>query len=80
MGFKQLKQLNLTLLAKQGWRLQSGRDSLVYWVIKVRNFPNSDFVHVGLDSNPSYTWRSIMVAQNVVRKGVRWRVGNGRSI
>lgn len=52
MGFKQLKQLNLTLLAKQGWRLQSGRDSLVYWVIKVRNFPNSDFVHVGLDSNP----------------------------
>lgn len=29
MGFKQLKQFNLALLAKQGWRLQLGRESLV---------------------------------------------------
>ena len=30
MGFRELKQFNLALLAKQGWLLQTKRDSLVY--------------------------------------------------
>ena len=30
MGFRQLKQFNLALLAKQGWKLQVMHDSLVY--------------------------------------------------
>ena len=34
MGFKQLKQFNLALLAKQGWRLQTDHNSLVYQVLK----------------------------------------------
>lgn len=29
IGFKQLKQFNLALLAKQGWRLQMGRNALI---------------------------------------------------
>ena len=77
VGFKQLKQFNLALLAKQRWRLQSGGDSLVYRVFKARYFPNSDFVHVGMGCNPSYAWRSIMATQDVVKKGIRWQVGNG---
>ena len=38
MGFKQLEPFNLALLAKQGWRLQIGKDSLVYRVFKVKYF------------------------------------------
>ena len=30
MGFKLLKHFNLAPLAKQGWRLQVGQNSLVY--------------------------------------------------
>lgn len=30
MGFTQLKQFNLAMLAKQGWRLQTRTDSLLY--------------------------------------------------
>lgn len=80
MGFKQLKQFNLTLLAKQGWRLQSGRDSQVYRVFKAKYFPNSDFVHARMGCNPSYAWRSNMATQDVVKKGIRWQVGNGCGI
>ena len=48
MGFKQLKPFNLAWLAKQGWRLQMGQNSLVYHVFKAKYFPNYDFV--------SFTW------------------------
>ena len=80
MGFKQLKQFNLALLAKQGWRLQSGRESLLHKVFKARYFPNCDFVHAGMGSSPSFAWRSLMAVQEVVKKGARWQVGNGQDI
>ena len=80
LGFKQLKQFNLALLAKQELRLQVGSDSLVYRVFKVRSFPNSDFVPASMGRNPSHVWRNILVAQEVVKKGIRWQVGNGNRI
>ena len=67
MGFKNLKLFNMALLAKQGWRLQMGHDSLVFKVLKVKYFSRGDFIHASLGHNPSYTWRSIMAAQNIVR-------------
>ena len=59
MGFKKLQQFNLALLAKQGWRLQSGQNSLMYKVLKAKHFPHCDFVEAQIGSNPSYTWHSI---------------------
>ena len=80
MGFKQLKQFNLALLAKQGWWLQMGGESLLYWVFKAKYFPNCDFIQAKLGSNPSYAWCSILAAQQIVEKGIRWQVGNGKKI
>jgi len=55
MGFKNLELFNLAFLAKQGWRLQMGQNSLVYKVLKAKYFPMSDFAYASLDNNPSYT-------------------------
>ena len=56
LSFKKLKEFNLALLAKQGWRLQQRHDSLVYQVLKSKYFPNCEFSQASLGSNPSYTW------------------------
>ena len=80
MGFKELKYFNLALLAKQGWWLQNGHNSLLYRVLKAKYFPNGDFLNAALGSNPSYTWRSILSIQSIVKQGVCWRVGNGKDI
>nr|XP_023926771.1 uncharacterized protein LOC112038196 [Quercus suber] len=80
MGFKKLKEFNMALLAKQGWRLQQGHDTLAYKVLKAKYFPTSDFSQAVLGNNPSFTWRSIMFAQPLVKYGIRWRVGNGEKI
>ena len=62
MGFKKLKPLNLALLAKQGWRLQTRDNFLVYQVFKAKYFPNYDFAHASMGKKTLYVWRSIMVA------------------
>ena len=80
LGFRDLKDVNLALLAKQGFRLQNNTDSLVYKVFKARYFTNGDFLIAELGNHPSFAWRSIMVAQNLVQHGHRWQVRNGSSI
>ena len=78
MDFRDLRLFNLALLAKQGWRLQTNSSSLFYRVSKY--FPSCDFVEASMGCQPSYAWRSIMAAQHLVQRGVRWQVGDGKMI
>ena len=76
MGFRDLKAFNLALLAKQGWRLQTCTNSLFYRVFQAKYFP----ISATLGTKPSYAWRSLFAAQQIVRKGSRWRIGNGAKV
>lgn len=79
LGFRELKQFNLAMLAKQGWRLVNNDNPLVTNMMKARYFPNGDFLNATLGENPSYMWRSILSAQEFVKQGCRKRIGNGDS-
>ena len=80
MGFRNLQAFNLAMLAKQAWRILSNPSSLIARVLKARYFPSGDILSATLGSNPSYSWRSIFHSLDVIRKGTRWRVGNGKQI
>lgn len=80
INFKLLKEFNLALLAKQGWKLQTEPNSFASQVLKPKYFTDCDFVNASLGKRPSYLWRSIMATQHLVRHGMRWRVGNGEKI
>ena len=80
IGFRNLQAFNLAMLAKQGWRLLENPNSLVAQIYRAKYYPHGDVLKVGLGSSPSFTWRSIMQGLEVVRRGTRWRVGNGRLI
>ena len=80
IGFKSLKEFNLAMLAKQGWQLQQKKNSLVYYALKSKYFPNYDFSQATVGSNPSFIWRSIMAAQAIVNHGLQWRIGNGEKV
>ncbi|XP_074352774.1 uncharacterized protein LOC141691923 [Apium graveolens] len=41
-------------------------------------FPNTDFLNAKLGDNASYTWRSILSAQEVLKKGCRRSIGTGK--
>ena len=80
LGFRNFHAFNLAMLAKQGWRLLSNPESLCAEVYKARYYPNGDILNSKLGCSPSYTWKSIFKGLEVVKKGSRWRVGNGRLI
>ena len=80
MGFREIPAFNLAMLAKQGWRLLHHTDSLLYKVYKAWYFPYCNVLKAKKGTNLSYAWRSIWQSLEVIRRGVRWRVGNGKSI
>jgi hypothetical protein len=44
MGFWDIKQFNVAMLEKQGWRLMTSLDTLGARVLKVKYFPNCNFI------------------------------------
>ncbi|CAH9070740.1 unnamed protein product [Cuscuta epithymum] len=68
------------MLGKQGWKLLTEPYTLVGRVLKAKYFPASTFREAKSGCNPSFVWRSILAAQDVVVAGCRRRVGNGQSI
>lgn len=80
LGFRNFRDFNLSLLGKQGWRLLTRPDSLSTKLFKARYFPEGNFIDAKLGNNPSFVWRSIWEAKDVVLSGVRWRVGTGACI
>ncbi|XP_019170526.1 PREDICTED: uncharacterized protein LOC109166090 [Ipomoea nil] len=79
LGFKDLRAFNLAMLGKQAWRFLTNPDSLVSHIYKARYFCKRSFNEACLENNPSYCWRSIMAAKDLIVGGVRRRIGNGNS-
>ncbi|XP_019190614.1 PREDICTED: uncharacterized protein LOC109185072 [Ipomoea nil] len=78
LGFKELHAFNLAMLGKQAWRLLTKPESLVSRIYKARYYPKGTFFDACIGNNPSYCWRSIMAAHELICGGVRRRIGNGK--
>ncbi|XP_057794267.1 uncharacterized protein LOC131010650 [Salvia miltiorrhiza] len=80
IGFRSLNLMNIAMLGKTGWRLLTDTDSLVCRVLKAKYFPNTDFLAATVGHSPSFSWRSICSAQDLLRRGIRWRIGDGAQV
>ena len=82
MGFRDLALFNDSLLAKQAWRLLKNQDSLFYKVFKAWFFPKCTIMEAknSRRGGGSYAWSSILHGRDVLVRGCRWRIGNGRIV
>ncbi|KAA3475505.1 reverse transcriptase [Gossypium australe] len=80
LGFRNMAQFNVALLAKQGWRLLTSPNSLVARVFKAKYYPDCGFRDSHLGNSSSYVWRSIWAAKATLEMGLIWRVGSGEKI
>ena len=80
MGFRDINAFNLAMLAKQAWQLIHGTHSLFYRVYEDRCFPSSTFLEAPLGHNPSFVWRSLLSARDVIIASLKWKIGDGKRI
>lgn len=43
---------------------------------KINIFLQGDFLHAKLGSNPNFTWKNLLQAQELLQLGVRWQTGD----
>jgi hypothetical protein len=70
----------MAMVAKQGWNFMHNSTSLVARLYKARYFPHNSFLSSSLGNNPSFAWRSIWRARQVLLLGCRWQIGDGSKI
>ncbi|KAF5458730.1 hypothetical protein F2P56_022740 [Juglans regia] len=80
MGFRDVNMFNKAMLAKQGWMLQQNVNSLAAKIFKEKYYKHSQFIGAKLGYKPSFMWRSLLDAQDLIKAGMVWSVGNGRRI
>uniref|UniRef100_A0A803PKP8 Reverse transcriptase domain-containing protein n=1 Tax=Cannabis sativa TaxID=3483 RepID=A0A803PKP8_CANSA len=80
MGFRDLRDFNLALLGKQGWRLITNEDSLVARIFRARYYPNGHFLTAEVGANPSFIWRSVLASKDLIKMGIRKRIGSGVNV
>lgn len=80
IGFKELHFFNIAMLAKQVWTSIQYPESLVFRLLKTKYFPHHDMLQARKGNIPSYLWRSLMTAMQLVKEGEAWSIGDGNTI
>ncbi|KAL8147598.1 hypothetical protein AgCh_005064 [Apium graveolens] len=80
LGFRSFRDFNLAMFRKHYWRLITNPNSLSAQIYKVIYFKDTSFLEASLGSSPSFIWRSLLEAKNVILTGSSWRVGTGNDI
>ncbi|XP_020867739.1 uncharacterized protein LOC110224809 isoform X1 [Arabidopsis lyrata subsp. lyrata] len=80
MGFRDLFKFNIALLAKQSWRILKEPHSLLSRVIKAKYYSKSNLMNAKIGHRPSHAWRSIYQGTQLIKQGLRWRIGDGATV
>ncbi|GLT60767.1 hypothetical protein SLA2020_335190 [Shorea laevis] len=80
LGFRDLLCFNKALLAKQVWRILQNPHSLAARILKAKYFPRDSVMKAPLCKRPSFAWRSICSARDLLQEGLLWRIGDGKSV
>ena len=79
MGFQELQKFNDAMLGKQVWRLLQNQDSLFVKFFKTKFFPHGT-IFDAKENKGSFAWKSILKGRDVIRQGLKWRMGNGSKV
>lgn len=80
MGFRNFEKFNDTLLGKQVWRILTKPTSLMARVLKGKYFPNTNVLNARSKKKGSFIWNSLLHGQGLLKKGLRFFIGNGKSV
>ena len=79
MGFRELQKFNDIMLAKPVWRLLQNQDSRFFHFFKSKIFPCGSIFYAK-ENKESFAWRSILKGRDLIKSGLKWRIGNGSKV
>ncbi|KAK3223069.1 hypothetical protein Dsin_010094 [Dipteronia sinensis] len=80
LGFRNLESSNRAFVAKQGWRILKHLNSLAARILKGCYFKHCSFLEARKNSSASYVWSYLIRGRDLLDIGLRWRVGDGKTI
>jgi hypothetical protein len=70
IGFRDMELFNLSLLARQAWRILQNPSTLGARILKAVYYPSTDFLNASRCSSPSQVWRAIVEGRDILKLGL----------
>jgi hypothetical protein len=77
LGFRDIELFNLSMLARQAWRILQNPEALSSRILKAVYCLTTDFLEATLGSSPSQVWRALVEGRDVMAQGLVRRIGTG---
>lgn len=82
LGIRKITNLNKALITKVGWNLMLGEAE--WCTIMKAKYLNQEHFSRALDlmglPSGSKIWNNILKCRSLLKEGIKWKIGNGRSI
>ncbi|XP_056695811.1 uncharacterized protein [Spinacia oleracea] len=80
LGLRRTRPLNKAFLAKLGWKILQDNNNLWTSIVRKKYLSNTSFFNCKPNPQQSQIWRDILKQRDILRKGIRWKIGNGKDI
>lgn len=78
LGLRSMSKSNISFMAKMGWKLLTEPESLWASVLRGKFIQQTHFFDSQSSPQASYTWKSIQKGKELLKKGTRWAIGDGK--
>ncbi|KAM6562790.1 hypothetical protein CsatB_022788 [Cannabis sativa] len=78
LGFRKSKEMNQAFLAKWGWNLLTGNQSLCCRILEAKYLRGKSFLDCVPKASDSWFWKNVTKSRDVIRKGACKRVADGQ--
>lgn len=79
LGFREIQDFNLVLLAKISWRILNNPGCLLARVLTGKYCRNNSFLETPIAPSCSHGWRGILLGRDLLKQNLGKAIGNGRS-
>ena len=80
LGLRKTAAVNLAFIAKLAWKFLTNPENFWVQVISARYGDPAGFFYCKARQSDSYVWKTILRIRPFLKKGLRWKLGNGKAI
>ncbi|XP_060959349.1 uncharacterized protein LOC133030576 [Cannabis sativa] len=78
LGFRKSKEINQAFLAKWGWNLLTGNQSLCCRILEAKYLKGRPFLDCNPKASDSWFWKNVTKSRAIIRKGACKRIMDGK--